>query len=155
MTNKYEKMIQELAQSYNPAGAPIPVMNPQYPPYAISPVQFELPAIKPKNEPVKVVKEEYKIKARFIVKYDILFLLLGVFLGLGIFVILANVTEIPQRIINISLAVSMSSLISFFLFLSFHEPFKINLSNLSNLMMHLFISFMKNGFYLNSIINSY
>jgi membrane protease YdiL (CAAX protease family) len=82
--------------------------------------------IEPKKiEPKRVVKEEYKIKARFVVKYDVIFLMLMLLMSGGILVLLLAVTNISQRIINIAIAVTLSALIASFMFNYFKEPFKI------------------------------
>jgi hypothetical protein len=65
--NKYEKLANELMQAYSPVAMPqMPNYNQQpYPPGQIYPLPV-VGKIEPKKiEPKRVVKEEYKIKARF------------------------------------------------------------------------------------------
>lgn len=135
MTKRFEKMVQELAQAFNPMGIPSPNFKtqttenparvypqPNYP-------QFQIPPnlLGPKKtEPKKVVSKEYTIKARFVVKYDIIFMMLCLLMSLGMMTLLLNVSEMSQKIVNTAVAVTLSALISSFMFNYFKEPFKIS-----------------------------
>lgn len=77
------------------------------------------------RKPSKIINEQYKIVVKFVVKFDYVFMALCLFMAIGMMALLIDVNGINQNIANIAIAVTLSALISSFMFNYFKQPFHI------------------------------